>query len=100
MERCELESGVGRGSVVGSPGGAGACVGSGTMLLLLPKCPACLAAYLSLWTGLGVANSVAGHLRFAVGGIFLASLVWLLLQRVFTRRPRARREGEGDEESF
>jgi hypothetical protein len=93
MECCEVDSRRRRGSGVSLWRGAGACVGSGTMLVLLPKCPACIAAYLGLWTGLGVANSVAGHSRFAVAGIFFLSLLWLLLPRVFTRRPRAIREG-------
>jgi hypothetical protein len=75
------------------------------MLLLLPKCPACIAAYLSLWTGLGVANSVAGHLRFAVAGIFLVSLMWFFVERLraagyFAQRGARRdRRVRGDEQS-
>ena len=100
MECCELDSGRRRGSGARLWRGAGACVGSGTMLVLLPKCPACIAAYLGLWTGLGMANSVAGHLRFAVAGIFVASLVWLLLPRMF-RRPGVRcGRVSGDETSL
>ena len=85
MRCCELQSGR-RGLRVGSWRRAGSCVGSGTMLVLLPKCPACIAAYLGVWTSLGVANSVAGHLRFAVAGIFFASVVWFVLRWVMVRR--------------
>jgi len=31
--------------------GTSGCVGSGILLVLLPKCPMCIAAYLTLWTG-------------------------------------------------
>lgn len=33
------------------------------ILVLVPKCPACLAAYVTLWTGLGLSLSVATYLH-------------------------------------
>jgi hypothetical protein len=61
-------------------------VGSGALLVLLPKCPMCIAAYLALWMGASAAMPVAAHLRVGleiVFGLFAA----VLLLRVAARRP-------------
>ncbi len=34
-----------------------------TILALIPKCPACLAAYIALWSGIGLSLSAAMYLR-------------------------------------
>lgn len=60
--------------------GASGCVGSGTLLVLLPKCPLCIVGYLTLWTGASAAMSVAMHLRPLLESLFLASAVLLLVQ--------------------
>ena len=51
--------------------GTSGCVGSGALLLLLPKCPMCIAVYLTLWTGAGVAMPVATYLASVGGGFVL-----------------------------
>jgi hypothetical protein len=55
-------------------------VSSGVLLVLLPKCPMCLAAYLALWTGAGVAMGVATHARLLLEIVFAASVIVLLVR--------------------
>lgn len=57
--------------------GTSGCVGSGALLVLLPKCPMCIAAYLTLWTGASVAMPIATHLRPMMAILFLASILLL-----------------------
>lgn len=61
---------------------------SGALLVLMPKCPFCIAAYLALWTGAGVAMPVATHLRSVLEIVFVA-WVLLLLGRWMVIRVRA-----------
>lgn len=65
--------------------GASRCVGSGALLVLLPKCPICIAAYLTLWTGAGVAMSVATYLRPMLAVLFFASALLLVARYVAMR---------------
>ena len=64
---------------------AGGGVSSGVLLVLLPKCPLCIAAYLALWTGASVAMPVATHLRPVLEIVFVGWVV-LLLGRYVARR--------------
>lgn len=45
----------------------------GVVLALMPKCPACLAAYVALGTGIGLSLPVAANLR--LGAIVLCTIV-------------------------
>jgi hypothetical protein len=67
------------------------CVSSGALLVLLPKCPMCIAAYLTLWTGASIAMPVAMHLRSMVAILFVASLCSLGFRAQRTRSKKEAR---------
>lgn len=54
----------------------------GTMLALVPKCPACLAAYVALWTGFGLSLGAARYLRWAMMLISVVALLFLIIKRL------------------
>ncbi|QJE95878.1 hypothetical protein [Luteolibacter luteus] len=56
----------------------------GSMLVLMPKCPVCLAAYIALFTGMGISIPVASGLRIFLIIACCASL--LLLAFLYIRR--------------
>jgi hypothetical protein len=49
----------------------------------MPKCPACLAAYVFAWTGLGLSLSVATSLRMLLLAAGVTWLAFLLTRRLF-----------------
>lgn len=76
-------------SLTGRLGGLAGWLGSAAGLALMPKCPACIAAYLALGTGVGISLSAAAHLRtaFMVAGIgLLVGFTVLLLRGSFLSR--------------
>jgi hypothetical protein len=56
-----------------------------TTLALMPKCPACVAAYVLFFTGIGLSFSAATALRWILLALSLSALVWLLVRAA--RRP-------------
>ena len=53
---------------------------SGAILALMPKCPACLAAYVAASTGLGLSLPVANGLRTMLLVLCIASMLYLGLR--------------------
>ncbi len=80
------------GMCVGRAAAAGAWIAPGAVLALLPKCPACLAAYIGLWTGLGISISAAGYLRTVIIVACSAVFVFLIANTVLRFRHRPNRE--------
>lgn len=55
-------------------------------LALIPKCPACVAGYIVLITGVGVSLPFAMIVRWAVLGLSLIALAWLAVRAIGRRR--------------
>ena len=68
-------------------GGLFSWIAPGAILALMPKCPACLAAYIALGTGIGVSVPLADNLRLAVLAIS-ATVLGALVLRVAARLMR------------
>ncbi len=54
----------------------------GAILVLVPKCPACLAAHVTFWTGLGLSLLTATYLRWAMLFLSVAALLFLIAERL------------------
>ena len=56
-------------------------------LTLIPKCPACVAGYVLLFTGIGLSFSAAAAMRWALIALCIVALAFLLIRAA--KRARA-----------
>lgn len=56
----------------------------GIVMVLLPKCPLCLAAWLTVATGIGFSAAVAGFIRVGIAALWGAAVILVLT--TMTRR--------------
>ena len=70
---------------------AAGCALPGVTVALLPKCPACLAAWLALSTGVGLSVTGAGILRTLLLVVSLAPLIFMSARTVVRSCLRAPR---------
>jgi hypothetical protein len=62
----------------------------GAILALIPKCPMCLAAYVALWTGIGLSVSAAIYLRASVLLLCVGLLLYLVVRHLCRRVAQTR----------
>ena len=56
--------------------------------VFMPKCPVCLAAYLAVWTGLGLSFGAATYVRWALLSLSAAALLCLVARRLAKKTTR------------
>src|ERR1700737_4633203 len=57
-----------------------------TLLVLMPKCPLCVAAYVALFTGVGITVSTARWIQILMLVFCLTSLAYLAVRQLTRRR--------------
>lgn len=55
------------------------------ILVLLPKCPVCIAAYIAMATGIGLSLPVTAHLRTLLVILCATSLIYFVARQIHRR---------------
>jgi hypothetical protein len=55
------------------------------VLVLLPKCPVCIAAYIAMVTGIGLSLPVTAHMRTLLIILCTTSLVYFVARQIHRR---------------
>ena len=95
-----------RPSLLGRGVAAAKWIAPSALLVLLPKCPLCLVAYIALVTGIGVSVTTAAYLRYGLVVWCIGSLLYLIAtimrrsnaltcRRCETSLPKYRAHGRG-----
>ena len=90
VRRASAESSTPASSPWRRGGKIGSWLVSGAAFVLVPKCPACLAAYVALVSGIGISITTATYLRSSMLVLSATALLFLALQalcRFCVRRP-------------
>ena len=58
------------------------------VLALTPKCPACVVAYVAIFTGLGMSLTVATYVRTGVITLAIIALIWVSTMALWQRLRR------------
>jgi hypothetical protein len=80
-----------RATAAGKSRGVAAWLVPGGLLVLMPKCPVCLAGYVAAATGLGLSVPAAAGLRTLLIALCGASLGFLAVRLFFRRKTSARK---------
>jgi hypothetical protein len=64
---------------------AGGWIVPSAILVLMPKCPACVVAYIAIATGAGISVSMAAHLRLMVLALCIVTLIYVAAKTVLHR---------------
>jgi hypothetical protein len=91
---CAGENTVGAGRWRGRIGAAAQWAGPLVVLALVPKCPACVAGYVLLFTGIGMTFAAAAAVRTGVIAVCGAVVVGLVVREAY-RITRGRGIGRG-----
>ncbi len=62
--------------------GIGGWITPGLLLVLMPKCPACFAAYIALVSGIGLSLPVVAVVRTTLMILCVASLVFMISRQI------------------
>jgi len=64
---------------------AGGWIVPSAILVLMPKCPACVVAYIAIATGAGISVSMAAHLRLMVLALCVVTLMYVAARTLLRR---------------